>query len=515
MNLKNWILLGMVLLLISPVMAYGPYYQNITVSPTGGILPVTVPITMTVGLSWTNDSVYVANSATNNRWYWFSVSDGIIRDVIDSCEGDTSCTYYPNASAYSGDHRLQFNYPCTNELNVAYPQATKGNIGQTIGSIPGYYGSCAVVSTFAGTANGTWDFQTYVSPTVPNINFTATPLTGSNPLTVNFTDTSNQTNEWRYWNFGDGTYTNASGRNALKVYQYPGVYTVTMDSYSSVYGAYTLTKTNYITVTVPSNFVLNVDIKDSQTGAYIQNTTMLGIKNTTSGVWRNNTPGGVGSFYFDSTDPGNLYPLSQNQTVVLAACGTGYSCNAITVTIPYNEYQAIIPLVKSNVVNETGKGTLAVTVTDNKHGKPVSGITLTLDTNQIGYTNTAGSAMIYNVTTGNRWITATDNSGRFQTAQKSTTITAGTTTMESMSLVLIGETPIPLQIPTTSAGDTLVDTDGDGIPDTAQSVVGNYTPGQLNQKGSSGLMEMIGMVINLWPLILLFAFFKFLKECTK
>jgi hypothetical protein len=87
--------------------------------------------------------------------------------------------------------------------------------------------------------------------------------------------------------------------------------------------------------------------------------------------------------------------------------------------------------------------------------------------------------------------------------------------MESMSLVLIGETPIPLQIPTTSAGDTLVDTDGDGIPDTAQSVVGNYTPGQLNQKGSSGLMEMIGMVINLWPLILLFAFFKFLKECTK
>jgi len=88
----------------------------------------------------------------------------------------------------------------------------------------------------------------------PVANFTAAPLNGSAPLTVNFTDTSSNTPTSWSWNFGDsGT---STVRNPSHTYTTAGSYTVTLTA-TNAYGSDGETKTNYITVTTPAPPVAN------------------------------------------------------------------------------------------------------------------------------------------------------------------------------------------------------------------------------------------------------------------
>ncbi|PWR75680.1 PKD domain-containing protein [Methanospirillum stamsii] len=82
--------------------------------------------------------------------------------------------------------------------------------------------------------------------------FTATPTTGTAPLTVQFTDTS--TTEWAVWtwDFGDGG--SSVIKNPTHVYESPGTYTVKM-TVGSLGGYYTVTKNNFITVTQSGGIV--------------------------------------------------------------------------------------------------------------------------------------------------------------------------------------------------------------------------------------------------------------------
>lgn len=87
------------------------------------------------------------------------------------------------------------------------------------------------------------------SPIPPVTDFTATPMTGSAPLVINFTDNStNNPTGWR-WNFGDKSPLNNS-QNPIHTYQNIGRYSVTLTS-SNTYGSNSLTKTNFINVTQP------------------------------------------------------------------------------------------------------------------------------------------------------------------------------------------------------------------------------------------------------------------------
>ncbi len=63
---------------------------------------------------------------------------------------------------------------------------------------------------------------------VPVANFTANPTSGQAPLAVVFTDTSSGTITNRYWDFGDGTATNATMTLFMHVYGKPGTNTVTL-----------------------------------------------------------------------------------------------------------------------------------------------------------------------------------------------------------------------------------------------------------------------------------------------
>jgi PKD repeat protein len=86
----------------------------------------------------------------------------------------------------------------------------------------------------------------YGGPFPLDANFSATPTSGTVPLTVNFTDTSTgKVDSWT-WSFGDGLGSNE--QNPSHTYTDPGTYTVTL-TVTGPEGPETETKSNYIKVT--------------------------------------------------------------------------------------------------------------------------------------------------------------------------------------------------------------------------------------------------------------------------
>ena len=77
--------------------------------------------------------------------------------------------------------------------------------------------------------------------------FSATPTSGTAPLTVQFTDISTGSPTMWNWNFGDGT-SEGMLANPVHIYQNPGTYTVTLTASSQTGGTSTKVKEGYITV---------------------------------------------------------------------------------------------------------------------------------------------------------------------------------------------------------------------------------------------------------------------------
>jgi PKD repeat protein len=82
----------------------------------------------------------------------------------------------------------------------------------------------------------------------PTAAFTASPTSGSAPLTVTFTDQSTGTVTTRLWNFGDGQ--TSSAINTGHTYTDPGVFTVSLTAGNSS-GSTTQTKIDHITIPAP------------------------------------------------------------------------------------------------------------------------------------------------------------------------------------------------------------------------------------------------------------------------
>jgi PKD repeat protein len=91
-------------------------------------------------------------------------------------------------------------------------------------------------------------FSSSATAVPPVADFTASPLTGTAPLTVRFIDKSeNNPTSWN-WNFGDGSPVNGTRRNPVHTYRESGTYTVSLNA-TSADGSDMMTKTGYITVT--------------------------------------------------------------------------------------------------------------------------------------------------------------------------------------------------------------------------------------------------------------------------
>jgi PKD repeat protein len=83
-------------------------------------------------------------------------------------------------------------------------------------------------------------------PTVPTAHFSASPLEGTAPLTVTFSDHSGGYPTSWSWDFGDGDTTPV--QNPVHTYHQTGSFTVSL-TVSNAQGTDTLTRSNYITVT--------------------------------------------------------------------------------------------------------------------------------------------------------------------------------------------------------------------------------------------------------------------------
>lgn len=112
-------------------------------------------------------------------------------------------------------------------------------------------GTYTISLTVSGPAGGDTEIKTaYVTagyPT-PDAAFSAAPLTGEAPLTVQFTDLSTGAIVQWDWTFGDGGV--SGGRHPEYEYSAPGTYTVSL-TVSGPGGSDTETKAAYITVTPP------------------------------------------------------------------------------------------------------------------------------------------------------------------------------------------------------------------------------------------------------------------------
>lgn len=83
----------------------------------------------------------------------------------------------------------------------------------------------------------------------PTADFTATPVTGTAPATVAFTDTSRGSIASWSWSFGDGA--TSTSQNPSHTYTNPGTYTVTLTVANSVGISDTSARTGLVTVAAP------------------------------------------------------------------------------------------------------------------------------------------------------------------------------------------------------------------------------------------------------------------------
>ncbi len=98
-----------------------------------------------------------------------------------------------------------------------------------------------------GPRTGYTGLKIYACPP-PIANFTASPLTGSAPLTVNFTDTSTGSPTSWNWSFGDGM--NSTEQNPSHIYAAAGTYDVSLTA-ANAGGSNATVKAGYVTVTAP------------------------------------------------------------------------------------------------------------------------------------------------------------------------------------------------------------------------------------------------------------------------
>ena len=141
------------------------------------------------------------------------------------------------------------------DLSTGYPDDWSWNFGDGGTSISqnpvhtynsaGIFTVTLTVENSAGTNTLTRrDYINVTSSLLPRASFTAVPVSGYEPLTVSFTDTSAGNPVAWNWSFGDGTYSDE--RNPDHIYV-TGVYSVTLTATNDK-GSGSITKNNYITV---------------------------------------------------------------------------------------------------------------------------------------------------------------------------------------------------------------------------------------------------------------------------
>jgi YVTN family beta-propeller protein len=204
-----------------------------------------------------------------------------------------------------------------------------------------------------------------VQPVFPAANFNSNVTGGCAPLSIQFTDTSENTTEWN-WNFGDGS--NSTEQNPEHTYSVAGNYTVNLTA-ANLNG--TDSKLATITVLEPDlpvppvadfssditmgNVPLSVQFTDASTG------------NPTEWCWEF----GDGE-YSGLQNPIHTYYTAGNYTITLGVSNAEGSGSIVKAGYIQVGEASIIPVADFSVSPISGEAPLKVSFTDNSTGNPYS-----------------------------------------------------------------------------------------------------------------------------------------------
>ncbi len=186
-----------------------------------------------------------------------------------------------------------------------------------------------------------------IASVAPQAYFTADITNGTVPLTVRFTDHSIGSPANWSWSFGDGA--KSTAQNPVHTYTAPGNYTVSLTT-SNADGSDTMTRTSYITVTVPppvAVFAANVTAGVAPLTVQFTDTS---AKNPSSWFW-DFGDGNTSTIQ----NPIHTYTAPGNHTITLSING-----NLSTVTMP--GYIKVTPVLFGDA-NENGRVNQADTLT--------------------------------------------------------------------------------------------------------------------------------------------------------
>lgn len=170
-----------------------------------------------------------------------------------------SVPFYPNTGVMnaqvelftSGDVEVRFGTVTSSGNNVAC------GLTRPSGGVTTWLSPASVLPQFNAvgqTVGGVIPQNTGVRFTSSGLfaGFTATPLSGNSPVTVNFTDTSYSSDPGgvttREWDFQNDGIVDSTLQNPSFVYTVPGTYSVRLTVYDTSHPSSTLTRNNYVSV---------------------------------------------------------------------------------------------------------------------------------------------------------------------------------------------------------------------------------------------------------------------------
>lgn len=199
----------------------------------------------------------------------------------------------------------------------------------TITSLPeGATSFCAVTAydTAKVESARSNELSFYVAGVAPVVNFSATPTSGTVPLSVVFTNTTaGQVTSWS-WNFGDGT--TSTAKNPTHVYSKPGSYRPVL-TVSGPGGTVSRTAATAITVAAPAPPVANFTISPGSGAAPLS----VAFTNTTTGQvtsWSWNFGDGTTSIV---KNPTHVYTAPGSYRPTLTAIGPGGTVTRTATTV--------------------------------------------------------------------------------------------------------------------------------------------------------------------------------------
>ncbi|HHW77384.1 MAG TPA: PKD domain-containing protein, partial [Xanthomonadaceae bacterium] len=233
-----------------PVSGYNVYYgQSSGNYPTkknaGNVTTYTTP-------DLANGTYYFVVKAYDSTGKESGPSNEVSKTITSTATAAPNASF--TASPTSGSAPLLVTFTDTSTGSVASrswnfgdgTSSTAKTIMKTYNK-PGTFTAKLTVSNAVGSTTTSKTIS--ATAAAPVANFSASPRSGTAPLTTTFTNTSTGTIDSYSWNFGDGS--TSTAQNATHSYTKPGTYTVKLTATGPA-GTNTKTQTGYITVATAS-----------------------------------------------------------------------------------------------------------------------------------------------------------------------------------------------------------------------------------------------------------------------